>query len=210
MKNYLLALGTLVAVALMMGAGSIVNTPGVPAGAIMAFGMSGCPQGWEAADGTPRSKTVKYKALCDAITTSWGAGDASNCATPDLKTSGRYLRAANPTNPVGTMLAQGTVWNNMTAALTSGTVGGTVGSAVDGTHGHTLTAGAWGVPTSVNGTQWMLWTNAGINNGSSTTLISAGGHSHTHALAVGTAVTKSSTDTETRPISAAVTYCIKY
>ena len=82
MKNYLLALGTLVAVALMMGAGSIVNTPGVPAGAIMAFGMSGCPQGWLTANGNAVSATT-YANLYSAITTSWGTS-AGNVVLPNL------------------------------------------------------------------------------------------------------------------------------
>lgn len=72
-----------------MGAGTIVNVPGVPSGTIIAYGGTTCPTGWLLAEGSSQSRTGKAK-LYAAIGTAFGTVDGNSFNVPDLR--GRFLR----------------------------------------------------------------------------------------------------------------------
>ena len=71
---------------------NILQTAGVPAGAIMAFAMNSAPSGWLSADGSAVSRTT-YATLFTAIATTHGTGDGSTTFNvPDLQ--GIFVRAS--------------------------------------------------------------------------------------------------------------------
>jgi microcystin-dependent protein len=71
---------------------NILQTAGVPAGAIMAFAMNSAPSGWLSADGSAVSRTT-YATLFTAIGTTHGTGDGSTTFNvPDLQ--GIFVRAS--------------------------------------------------------------------------------------------------------------------
>ena len=71
---------------------NILQTAGVPAGAIMAFAMNSAPSGWLSANGSAVSRTT-YATLFTAIGTTYGSGNGSTTFNlPDL--SGIFVRAS--------------------------------------------------------------------------------------------------------------------
>jgi len=70
----------------------------------MAFGMSGCPVGWVAADGAARA-TVTYPVLDAVLGTTWGARSGGNFQTPDLR--GVFPKGAGTTNRAAGVDANG-------------------------------------------------------------------------------------------------------
>ena len=64
---------------------NILQTAGVPAGAIMAFARNSAPSGWLAANGSAVSRAT-YATLFTAIGTTYGSGDGSTTFNlPDLR-----------------------------------------------------------------------------------------------------------------------------
>ena len=71
---------------------NILQTAGVPAGAIMAFAMNSAPSGWLSANGSAVSRTT-YATLFTAIGTTYGSGNGSTTFNlPNL--SGIFVRAS--------------------------------------------------------------------------------------------------------------------
>lgn len=79
---------------------NILQTAGVPAGAIMAFAMNSAPSGWLSADGSAVSRTT-YATLFTAIGTTHGTGDGSTTFNvPDLQ--GIFVRGSGSQTISGT------------------------------------------------------------------------------------------------------------
>jgi microcystin-dependent protein len=79
---------------------NILQTAGVPAGAIMAFAMNSAPSGWLSADGSAVSRTT-YATLFAAVGTTHGTGDGSTTFNvPNLQ--GIFVRASGSQTISGT------------------------------------------------------------------------------------------------------------
>ena len=79
---------------------NILQTAGVPAGAVMAFAMNSAPSGWLSADGSAVSRTT-YATLFTAIGTTHGTGDGSATFNlPDLR--GIFVRGSGSQTISGT------------------------------------------------------------------------------------------------------------
>jgi len=127
---------------------NILQTAGVPAGAVMAFAMNSAPSGWLSADGSAVSRTT-YATLFTAIGTTHGTGDGSATFNlPDMR--GIFVRGSG-SQTIGTSTYSGTFGtkqNDEFKAHThpvvvpsgSGLVGGG-GSAGLATSGNTSSAG---------------------------------------------------------------------
>lgn len=82
---------------------NILQTAGVPAGAVMAFAMNSAPSGWLSADGSAVSRTT-YATLFTAIGTTHGTGDGSATFNlPDLR--GIFVRGS------GSQVIEGITYN---------------------------------------------------------------------------------------------------
>lgn len=89
---------------------------GVPAGAIMFFGVKSIPDGWLICNGANVSRR-DYAALFAAIGTTYGAGDGSSTFNlPNL--NGRFLECTTYTSEVGTYKEAGLP--NITGSVTPG------------------------------------------------------------------------------------------
>lgn len=78
---------------------------GVPAGAIMFFGVKSIPDGWLLCNGANVSRTT-YANLFAAIGTNFGSGNGSTTFTlPDL--SGRFIEGTTSTGSVGNTYSAG-------------------------------------------------------------------------------------------------------
>lgn len=78
---------------------------GVPAGAIMFFGVKSIPDGWLLCNGANVSRTI-YANLFAAIGTNFGSGDGSTTFTlPNL--SGRFIEGTTNTGSVGETYSAG-------------------------------------------------------------------------------------------------------
>ena len=88
---------------------------GVPAGAIMFFGVKSIPDGWLICNGANVSRT-DYAALFAAIGTTYGTGNGSTTfGLPNL--NGRFLEGTTSTSEVGTYKSAGLP--NITGSFTS-------------------------------------------------------------------------------------------
>lgn len=115
---------------------------GVPAGAIMFFGVKSIPDGWLICNGANVSRT-DYAALFAAIGTTYGAGDGSTTfGLPNL--DGRFLEGTTSTSEVGNYKSAGLP--NITGSFTShGNTGSmqTTGAFTNGQTGvHSNSGGA--------------------------------------------------------------------
>lgn len=115
---------------------------GVPAGAIMFFGVKSIPDGWLICNGANVSRT-DYAALFAAIGTIYGTGDGSTTfGLPNM--SGRFLEGTADTGYVGTYHSAGLP--NVTGSFTShGNTGSmqTTGAFTNGESGvHSNSGGA--------------------------------------------------------------------
>jgi microcystin-dependent protein len=164
-----------------------------PVGAIMAFGMDSCPTGWIAADGVAKS-TATYAALDAVFATTWGARSGGNFKIPNLNGEGRYLRGGT----AGTLQAQQTAKNGLSA--TSETI------PTESNHTHTFASNKGYLRTVSSGGNYVR--SAGTNMLEDAAAGTTGaGSSHGHSAPT---ITVTSSETETRPISAVIKYCIKY
>lgn len=78
---------------------------GVPAGAIMFFGVKSIPDGWLLCNGANVSRTT-YANLFAAIGTNFGSGNGSTTfALPNL--NGRFIEGTNSTGSVGNTYSSG-------------------------------------------------------------------------------------------------------
>lgn len=115
---------------------------GVPAGAIMFFGVKSIPDGWLICNGANVSRT-DYAALFAAIGTTYGTGNGSTTfGLPNL--GGRFLEGTTSTSEVGTYKSAGLP--NITGSFTShGNTGSmqTTGAFTNGQSGvHSNSGGA--------------------------------------------------------------------
>lgn len=226
MKQILLALAVVITGALVMGAGTVINTPGVPAGAVMAFATSTCPQGWVEADGntyTDASKPALSAALPAVWKTHWNPETGNAYSAPAAGSfrvpnfHGVFLRGkgapiTGDSVSIGGWQSHKTKLVGITAALSNGavTISGSTGSDSPG-HTH----GVRGVNAVTGGASY-TFSKANTDAGYNYTSITAGASTvHTHgsgtlAGAVGTGITFSGDGNETRPQNLGVLYCIKY
>ena len=194
MNKFLVAGFCLLLGIVAMGAGTVVNTPGVPPGAIMAFGMATCPQGWISADGTNKLKAT-YPALNTALSTTWGAGDASNFTLPDLR--GVFPKGAGP--PVRT------AGKDAAGAFYTATLGAYDTDKFQG-HNHVLN-----VNSSESGNSQYPGDNYLAVGPSASFYKSNTNYTNQNAVgAVRSGTYSARVSNLTEPQSAAVTYCIKY
>lgn len=212
-------------------------TMGVPTGAIMAFGMGSCPAGWLEADGIAKA-TATYPNLDAAFGETWGLRSGGTFQIPNLNNSGRYLRGGTPGNYQGQATAAnglggtaaGQTYGTSNVALSSGSavaLGQTLRAlgekTIDaGNHNHGLGM-SWGGPLPSGATLNYALFSGGTSIGVSGTHTHAFGGTtdinHSHSVSGTTdighthnssALSITSTDTETRPTTAVVKYCIKY
>ncbi|HXJ20843.1 MAG TPA: phage tail protein [Polyangia bacterium] len=156
----------------------------MPAGTILAFAGSTCPQGTVAADGSTVQRDGTYAALFAAIGTTYGSTGSTNFVLPNAR--GVFLRGVG-TQLVGTRSYTGTAGSSqMDATATNGlTVSSTsTGGFNDYENGSGSTAGCM---VTVSGAAYQ---NVAVNITTSTTLGPG--------------------DSETRPANIAVLYCISY
>jgi microcystin-dependent protein len=157
---------------------------GVPPGSILPYGGSGLPPGdWLLCDGSAVSRT-DYAALFEAIADAWGAGDGSTTFNlPDLMTEGRFVRGGTP----------GVLQDDSTAVPNSAFVTG----AGEGIHMH-----YWrGWRASGSGSRAVRSKDRIDSDGLDDITMGDDGQ-HVHTIGGG--------DSETRPVSAAVRWIIKY
>lgn len=118
---------------------------GVPAGAIMFFGVKSIPDGWLLCNGAKVSRTT-YANLFAAIGTTYGAGDGSTTfGLPNL--DGRFCEGTTYTGSVGAYLSAGLP--NITGSFTS-----------HGNTGSMVTTGPF-----TNGSPWIHSNSGGANDG---------------------------------------------
>ena len=171
----------------------------LPSGAVIGFASATCPAGWILADGTNVSRST-YSRLFTAIGSAHGSGNGTTTfGLPDYR--GRFLRGVDLTagnDPDKT---------TRTAMATGGNVGNLVGSVqgqatrkngmtmTDPGHAHNLNANA---------------TNGGAGQGAIYSSVAGASYTNTFGiLSSTTGITLNNGDNETRPVNAAVTYCIK-
>mgnify|MGYP001810046862 CR=1 FL=1 len=138
---------------------------GVPAGAIMSFGMSTCPSGWIEANGSEISRTT-YADLFAAYGTMYGSTGGTTFKIPDYR--GQFLRGwshgqtTDPDRASRTNRGEGTTGDNV----------GTKQSYQIQSHTHTSNVGsdiASNPPgKAAAGTPTMLVENVGSTGGSET------------------------------------------
>lgn len=169
---------------------------GVPAGAVIAFATATCPQGWLATDGTSVSQAT-YPALWSSIGTYWGTS-AGNIVLPNFNTSGRYLRGGTiSATPANNIQAQMTAANGLGGTAAGQTLGSTAAYlATEEGVGFTLVGPI--------GTTKRNITTSGITQTPGYNFYTNISHSHPASDLTITG------DTETRPITAVVNYCIKF
>lgn len=183
-----------------------------PAGTVITFAGTTCPTRYLNTDGTSYVK-AEYARLYAAIGTTYGTASGTTFNVPDFRA--RFLRGADggsgrdigtrtfmniggATSSVGSIQADST--KRPTTALT-GTISGTAAS--NGVHTHDI-------PTRTTGAT----ANTGRlseppTGGAVGTVPTFSDGAHTHTVS-GTATITGGGDAETRPINAAVLYCIKY
>ena len=206
--------------------GSLIGQGSVDIGFLGFYAGASVPTGYLACDGQAISRTT-YAALFAAIGTTWGAGDGSTTFNvPPLNS--RFLRhreVAGAAGAVGTLQAAQTAPHTHTGSGTSGN------NSADHTHTFSGSTGAM----SANATHTHTSNGAANVGGSSTPgggfainpmvaeTINAANTDHTHAYSgttsgVSVAHTHafsfttsngSAAGTETRPLSAAVLFCIR-
>jgi hypothetical protein len=170
-----------------------------PPGTIIAFAGISCPQGTVPADGNPLPIAGTYSKLYAAIGTTWGAPDATHFSAPNLLN--RYLRGAGTPsdNNGGTPVAVGQYQEAATRVYTA-LVTGT--ESASHTHGYTAPANPNGEFGGVNGgPNPGGFHTVGDNYGAST---GAESTTHTHTVDPGQG------DTETRPKTYGVLFCVYY
>jgi microcystin-dependent protein len=177
--------------------------PGLPSGAIVAFGGTVGPEGWLLCDGSTVNRKT-YAALFEAISDAWGAGDGSTTfVLPDLR--GAFLRGADPHGihdpDIGLRVSTSGVpaagvGSRQTGATAMPAAAFAVGPVGDHTHGDPTTNGQAGPYELAFHDRGPSEHDYGAESAPTT---AAGAHSH--PLAGG--------DHETRPPNTAVTYLIK-
>ena len=158
-----------------------------PTGTIIATALTTAPKGYIECDGLPVSRTTHAR-LFAKIGTTWGIGDGSTTfGLPDERD--RYLRGRSSTYSVGSYL--GELTKLPTTAFT-----GTTSS--NGAHTHEI---AYGYHADNNPNNDRVAYGGNTNLGTKTTQ-SSGVHTHTTTITGGG-------DSETRPKTSVVLYCIK-
>ena len=169
-----------------------------PAGAIVAFAGVSCPSGTIAADGSSLARAGVYANLFTAIGTTWGAVDSSHFSLPSLKN--RFLRGdGTATDGNGGAVVSVGQYQEAATRVYTPLVSGTESAA----HTHTV------YEISPNGQFGGV--NGGPGPGGFHTVgdqqnpqSGAESASHTHTVGTGEG------DTETRPKSYGVLFCIMY
>lgn len=168
----------------------------VPVGAVMAFGRINCPTGWIVADGSAISRTT-YSALFAATGTIHGTGDGSTTFhLPDYR--GRFLRGADG----------GTGRDPNAVSRTAMNTGGNSGSAVGSIQNDALQAHKHSSTSQIALGPAPGAFNNGPNAGpysSTTNFLQTVMDGYVADGANGTP----RVSPETRPLNAAVLYCIK-
>jgi microcystin-dependent protein len=184
----------------------------IPVGAVQAFALQACPDGWLAADGGTISRTT-YSALFSAMGTIHGTGNGTiTFHLPDYR--GRFLRGHDGG------VARDPDASGRTAMNTGGNTGDNVGSVqghafqthnhgvTDPTHKHSTNN------TNQSGTAGGVHTSgtnvSGPQNASSAYDTDFSATGITIQTAGATGAFAQATTSETRPANATVLYCIKY
>ena len=158
------------------------------AGQVAAFARTSVPTGWLECNGQNVSRTT-YANLFNSIGVTWGVGNGSSTFTlPDMRD--RYPRGKSTSHEVGAYL------NQLTKRPTTSFTGTT---SSNGAHTHEI---AYGYYADNNPNNDRVAYGGNISLGTKTT-ISAGSHTHTTTITGGG-------DSETRPKTAVVLYCIKF
>lgn len=172
-----------------------------PSGSILTYGGVNFPSGWLNCDGSAISRTT-FSDLFTAIGTAFGSGDGTTTFNiPDFR--GRFLRGLNG----GAGRDPGA--SSRTAMASGGNVGDNIGTVQDsGVVQHTHTIGAKSPTTAIVGTTSVL-SGISTSSGSNTAIGDNSGGSSIATLTIPTVTGTTGTDTETRPLNAAVNYIIK-
>ena len=214
-----------------------ITPPGAIAEFGAATGANdGCPSGWLLANGVAKSSTI-YSKLDAAFGITWGARSGGNFQIPNLTGSNKFLRAAGGSIVVGSVGTDATKKNGLVASGGTASLTGTVTFASGHTHTAGSISAAIGAVDSTHYTLGYLASGVPGGAPSSTGAYSLnltghdpalpqGTHTFSHytptygtsagnsaAATVGisnTAASLSTGDSETRPVSTAVLYCIKY
>ena len=164
-----------------------------PPGQIATYGMTSCPSGWLAANGSAVSRST-YAILFSTIGSSWGNGDGSTTFNlPDLR--GTFVRGTGTNGTYGTAVGQAVgsyaadTYLNHSHTATS----------TDAGHTHSYTTPGGNYSGGSPGSSYTLTSNAGTTS------------TGTGYASISTTVATSTTgDTETKPKNYGVLYCIKF
>lgn len=159
-----------------------------PPGQIATYGMTSCPSGWLAANGSAVSRST-YAILFSTIGSTWGNGDGSTTFNlPDLR--GTFVRGTGTNGTYGTAVGQAV------GTYAADTYLNHNHTASQAAHTHTYTQ-VTTTAQAVGGSGSNYFNNSTTGTTSSTT----------PAVTVDTSTTGG---TETKPKNYGVLYCIKY
>ncbi|NWD24862.1 phage tail protein [Pseudomonas yamanorum] len=175
---------------LLWHANNFEPTAVVPAGAIMAFAMTSIPTGYIKASGAAVSR-VAYAALFAQIGTYYGAGDgATTFNLPDLR--GVFVRGLDEGRGLDPGRVFGTFQGSQNASHSH-----SASSDVQGAHSHGMYPIALNIASGQGGGHYSV--------GPSPTAAGPTAGAHNHTITV-----DASGGNESRPVSVAMIYCIKY
>jgi microcystin-dependent protein len=168
-------------------------------GSLAIVAMNEVPKRHLACDGSVVSRT-EYSELFAAIGTTWGAGDGSTTfKLPDLETDGLFIRAANGSNPVGSVQGDTTAVNGLSTNTTGSTHTHKFEADYSTVSSPATTDGAGTIVAGSNaglGRRSVTGSRVSVNDG-----VMAADSAHTHGM---------SGDAETRPKNAAFKVVIRY
>ncbi|MHA6572758.1 phage tail-collar fiber domain-containing protein [Pseudomonas yamanorum] len=170
--------------------GNLTPSTIVPAGAIVAFAMSVPPTGYLKANGAAVSR-VAFAALFAQISTYYGMGDgATTFNLPDLR--GVFVRGLDEGRGLDPGRVFGTFQGSQNAAHSH-----SASSDVQGAHSHGMYPIALNIASGQGGGHYSV--------GASPTAVGPTAGAHNHTITV-----DASGGNESRPVSVAMIYCIKY
>lgn len=162
----------------------------VPPGAIMAFAMAAIPAGYLKANGAAVSR-VAFAALYAQIGTQYGAGDGTTTFNlPDLR--GVFVRGLDEGRGSDPGRTLGSLQGSQNASHTH-----TATSDVQGAHSHGMYPILLNIATNQGGGHYSV--------GPSPTAVGPVAGAHNHTITV-----DASGGVESRPVNAAMIYCIKH
>ncbi|WP_164938241.1 tail fiber protein [Bradyrhizobium guangzhouense] len=208
------------------GAGTLFRQDRANVGNIVHHAGQNVPAGTLACNGASLLR-AEYPDLFNAIGTTWGSADSLHFAVPDLTDTARYLRSSSGS------LSVGTYQSNQNASHTHTASSSSVTGATDsqGSHTHSATSTDSGHSHALpvqgfanNGSGVTTTVSQGSNNGGqlnsanslsataviSTTINSAGTHTHSVSGIAGAQIIASQGGSEARPESAVVLFGIRY